>query len=281
MLNIEDIKKTLREEDLKVLKGLGQNFLVDEKVLEDIVAAADLGPEDIVVEVGPGMGTLSFALAEKCKKVVAIEKDRKMSKVLRKEILEKLGEKANVEILSDDILKINLSEFLATRGIEKYKLVSNIPYYITSPIIKLFLEAEIQPESIVLLMQKEVAERICAEKGGLSVLALSVLLYGEPEMVRTVSHEAFYPAPKVDSTVLKISNISKKYSVSDYQKIFRIIKIGFSSKRKRLVNNLSAGIGIGKEEIEKVLMDCGVDKNARAQELEVADWVKLKDSSLI
>jgi len=277
MFNIEDIKKTLREEDLKVLKSLGQNFLIDEKVLEDIVAAADLGPEDVVVEVGPGMGTLSFALAEKCKKVVAIEKDRKMGKVLRKEILEKLGEKANIEILSDDILKINLSEFLAMRGIKKYKLVSNIPYYITSPIIKLFLEAEIQPEMIVLLMQKEVAERICAKKGDLSVLALSVLLYGEPEMVRTVSHEAFYPAPKVDSTVLKISNISKKYSVSDYQKIFRIIKIGFSSKRKKLVNNLSAGLKMEKIEVEKILSDCNIGASARAQDLEVVDWVKLKD----
>ncbi|MDD3190555.1 MAG: 16S rRNA (adenine(1518)-N(6)/adenine(1519)-N(6))-dimethyltransferase RsmA [Candidatus Pacebacteria bacterium] len=277
MFNIEDIKKTLREEDLKVLKSLGQNFLIDEKVLEDIVAAADLGPEDVVVEVGPGMGTLSFALAEKCKKVVAIEKDRKMGKVLRKEILEKLGEKANIEILSDDILKINLSEFLAMRGIKKYKLVSNIPYYITSPIIKLFLEAEIQPEMIVLLMQKEVAERICAKKGDLSVLALSVLLYGEPEMARTVSHEAFYPAPKVDSTVLKISNISKKYSVSDYQKIFRIIKIGFSSKRKKLVNNLSAGLKMEKIEVEKILSDCNIGASARAQDLEVVDWVKLKD----
>jgi len=291
MLSVEDIKKALRDEDLKVLKSLGQNFLIDEKVLENIVAAADLRPDDplapcsseasAVIEVGPGMGVLTFALSKKCKRVIAVEKDRKMSKFLRKEILKNFGEKSNIEIVNDDILKINLPKFLESRGITNYKLVANIPYYITSPIIKLFLETELQPKMMVMLMQKEVAQRICAKKGDLSILALSVLLYGEPTMVQTVSNKAFYPAPKVDSAILKIENIGKKYPDEDYQKIFRLIKISFSSKRKKLVNNLSAGLNITKEEIEKILLGCVIDSNARAQDLEVADWVKLKNVGLV
>ncbi|MFA7169317.1 MAG: 16S rRNA (adenine(1518)-N(6)/adenine(1519)-N(6))-dimethyltransferase RsmA [Candidatus Paceibacterota bacterium] len=274
MLSIEDIRQALQEEDLKVLKSLGQNFLIDENVLEDIVASADIQKDDVVIEVGPGMGVLTFALAEKCGQVIAIEKDRKMSKFLRKEIL-KTGSD-NIEVVCDDILKIDMPKFLRERGIVKYKLVANIPYYITSPIVKLFLETEVEPELMVLLMQKEVAERICASKGNLSILALSVLLYGEPELVRKVGRDAFYPAPKVESAILRIGNIEKKYSAADYQKIFRVIKIGFSSKRKKLSNNLAAGLNLEKDGAEKILSDCGIDKLSRAQDLEVADWVKLK-----
>jgi 16S rRNA (adenine1518-N6/adenine1519-N6)-dimethyltransferase len=278
MLSVEDIKSSLREEDLKVLKGLGQNFLIDEKALEDIVAAADLGPDDIIIEVGPGMGVLTFALAKKVKKVIAVEKDRKMGRFLAKEIVNKLGENNNVEIVSDDILKINLPKFLGERGITDYKLVANIPYYITSMIIKLFLETEMPPKEMVMLVQKEVAERICAGKGDLSILALSVLLYGQPSLVRKVPNTSFYPAPKVDSAILKIGNIGKKFSPEDYREMFRLIKIGFSSKRKTLVNNLSAGLKRDKTEIEHILQDLGIDKNVRAQDLEISDWFRLKEA---
>jgi len=277
MLNIEEIKNALREEDLKVLKSLGQNFLIDEKVLEEIVAAAELRSDETVIEVGPGMGVLTFALADKCKKVIAIEKDKKMSKYLRKEILQKYGEESNIEIVNSDILKTNLPKFLQARGVTKYKLVANIPYYITSPIIKLFLETETPPEAMVMLVQKEVAERICAKKGDMSIIALSVLLYGEPKMTRKVGSAAFYPAPKVDSAILKIASIGKKYPAEDYREIFRLIKMGFSSKRKKLVNNLSAGLKLPKEEAEKILVRCGIDKDTRAQDLEVADWVKMEE----
>lgn len=277
MLNIEEIKNALQEQDLKVLKSLGQNFLIDEKVLEDIVAAAELEAEDVAIEVGPGLGVLTFALAAKCKKVIAIEKDRKMSKYLRKEILKKYGENSNIEIVNDDILKINMPEFLQSRGMTQYKLVANIPYYITSPIIKLFLETDMPPTAMVMLVQKEVAERICAKRGDMSILALSVLLYGEPAMMRKVSNTSFYPAPKVDSAILKIEKIGKKYPVEEYQKIFRLIKMGFSAKRKKLVNNLSAGLKRPKDEMEDMLINCGIDKGTRAQDLEAADWVRVKD----
>lgn len=280
MLSIEEIKQALREEDLKVLKSLGQNFLIDEEVLSDIVSAADLKEDDVVIEVGPGMGVLTFALAPKCKRVIAIEKDRKMSRYLRKEIEKTYGDKSNIEVVCDDILRINLPEFMKERGIVKYKVVANIPYYITSMITKLFLSTETQPEMMVMLMQKEVVERICAKEGDMSILALSVLLYGEPEMMRKVGSDAFYPAPKVDSAIIRIRNIGRKYSVQEYQEIFRVIKIGFSSKRKKLVNNLSAGFSLPKDEIEKMLGECGIDKGVRAEDLSVGDWVKLKDSRL-
>jgi len=280
MLDIDEIKQALREEDLKVLKSLGQNFLIDEKALEDIVAAAELSPDEVAIEVGPGMGVLTFALGKKCKRVIAIEKDRKMSKYLRAEVLKKMGENSNIEIVTDDILKINMPKFLKDRGITRYKLVANIPYYITSPIIKLFLETELPPVAMVMLVQKEVAERICAGRGDLSILALSVQLYGEPALVRTVPSASFYPAPKVDSAILRIGKIGRKFEAEEYKKMFRLIKIGFSSKRKRLVNNLAAGLGKDKADIEKILENSEIDKNARAQDLEVADWVRLKDSPL-
>lgn len=275
MLDVSQIKEVLKEEDLKVLKSLGQNFLVDEEALGRIVDAAEFSKEDVVLEIGPGMGVLTFALSEKCSKVFAVEKDRKLSKVLRKDLAEKLGEKNNVEIFCDDILKINLPEFLKKNKITKYKVVANIPYYITSPIIKLFLETEIQPESLTILVQKEVAERVCAEKGSLSVLALSVLLYGEPEMVGVVGKKSFFPSPKVDSAILKISHLGKKFSEEECCAIFRVVKVGFSAKRKKLLNNFAAGFHMEKDEVQKILEKSGIDSGLRAQDLALEDWVKI------
>lgn len=277
MLSVEQIKETLKEEDLKVLKNLGQNFLVDENALAQIVASAEISSDDVIVEIGPGMGVLTFALAEKCKKVFAIEKDRKMSKFLRQEAEKRLGAGNNIEIICQDILQMNLPEFLEKNNIKKYKLVANIPYYITSPIIKLFLETKIQPETIVVLVQKEVAERICAKKGDLSILALSVLIYGRPEMVGVVGKKSFFPSPKVDSAILKINSIGKSFSDEKCREIFRIIKIGFSAKRKKLAKNLAAGLKVDKAEVEKSLESNGIDVNVRAQDLDLEDWVRLAD----
>jgi 16S rRNA (adenine1518-N6/adenine1519-N6)-dimethyltransferase len=248
MLSKDQIKKLLKEKDLKALKSLGQNFLVDEKVLSEIIKASELNKNDVVIEIGPGLGTLTNELVKKCGAVIAIEKDKKMAELIREE------EK------------------------KKYKLISNIPYYITSPVIKLFLENSIQPELIVLLVQKEMAERICAEPGKLSVLALSVQIYGEPEIVSYVDKSVFYPEPKVDSAILRIKNIKKNYSDEYYKKLFRIIKIGFSSKRKKLVNNLSSGLRISKGESESILQKAKINSNARAQELGLEKWKKLAEN---
>lgn len=269
MLSQDQIKKMLKEKDIKILKGLGQNFLIDEKVLDKIIQAAELDENDLVIEIGPGLGVLTKELSKKCQQVVAIEKDKKLS-----ELLEKKSE--NVEIINGDILKINIEEIIKKYDQDrKYKLVSNIPYYITSPVIKLFLENKIQPQTIVLLVQKEVAERICADAGKLSILALSVQIYGKPEIVSYVDKSSFYPEPKVDSAILKISGIKKEFPDSYYQEIFRIIKIGFSSKRKKLINNLSVGLHIDKNKTEKILQEAKINLNARAQELKLEDWKRL------
>jgi len=276
MLTPFDIKNLLEEKDLKVLKSLGQNFLIDEMVLSEIVSAADLGAEDVVLEVGPGLGTLTAELAKKCKAVIAVEKDKKMAEMLLKNKL--TSGLRNAEILEGDILRMNIADLIKEHDSSgKYKLVSNIPYYITSPIIKLFLETPLQPKMIVLLVQKEVAQRICAPKGKLSVLALSVLLYGKPEIVGYVPRTAFFPVPKVDSAILKITDIEKKHSDEYYQKIFRIIKMGFSAKRKKLVNNISGGLQIEKEEAENMLLKLQISPDVRAQELGLEEWEKLAE----
>ena len=281
MLSETEIRKILKEKDLKVLKSLGQNFLVDEKVLAEIIQASKLNKNDLVLEVGPGLGTLTNELVKKCGTVVAIEKDKKMAELIK----EKNEPKATfadaalgsfLKIINGDILKINLNEIIHKYSEnKKYKLVSNIPYYITSPVIKLFLENSIQPELIVLLVQKEVAERICAKPGKLSVLALSVQIYGKPEIINYVDKASFYPKPKVDSAILKIKNIKKEFSDEYYKKLFKIIKIGFSSKRKKLINNLSAGLHVDKRESESILQKAEINLNTRAQELSLEEWKKL------
>ena len=294
MLSQEQIKKILKEKDIRALRSLGQNFLVDKNVLDKIVQTAELNKNDLVVEIGPGLGVLTRELSKKCRQVIAIEKDKKLAVLLKKEFTQNgstglkpqwsqhmispldKGGLGGVEIINGDILKINLEELIKKYSPDKkYKLVSNIPYYITSPVIKFFLENRIQPKTIVLLVQKEVAERICARPGKLSVLALSVQLYGKPEIIKYVDRSSFYPEPKIDSAILKISGIKKEFPDNYYQEIFRIIKIGFSSKRKKLVNNLSAGLCLDKNKAVKILLKAKIDLNARAQELELKDWKRL------
>ena len=277
MLSKTEIKKIFQEEDLKVLKNLGQNFLIAEKVLQEIVKASELNKNDFVLEIGPGMGTLTCELFKKCKTVVAVEKDRKMAKLIKTKLKATFRNVAfNLVLINDDILKINLNNLINKYSEnKKYKLISNIPYYITSPVIKLFLENSIQPELIVLLVQKEVAERICAKPGKLNILALSVQIYGEPEIISYVKNSSFYPEPKVDSAILRIKNIKRDFSKEYYKKLFKIIKIGFSSKRKKLVNNLSAGLNITKEESAIILQQVKINPNARAQELDLEEWNKL------
>ncbi len=335
MLSKEQIRKIFREKNFRIAKSMGQNFLVDRKVLNRIICSAELSRDDSVIEIGPGLGTLTEELAKRCARVIAIEKDKRIAELLRMRIScgdscstavstlehrknlrqqkrdgcfsqetshnnglranryfsdgslyyaclkgEQERKIRNVKIIEGDILKMNLSEIIKKYGLDGkhgYKLISNIPYYITSPVIRLFLESNIQPKLIVLLVQKEVAERICAKKGKLNILALSVQLYGEPEIVGWVNKSSFYPEPKVRSAILRIRNMRQSFSAGYYKKLFRVIKIGFSSKRKKLVNNLSAGLGVNKEDISKVLLRLKINPDARAQELGIDDWKKLTE----
>lgn len=266
-----------------MLTKLGQNFLRDETVLEKIIQTSSPQEADFVLEIGPGEGVLTEKLAPLAKKVVAIELDDRLIAPLQ----EKFSPHSNVEIVHGDILKINLPELILGTSTslttnqklqtKNYKLIANIPYYITSPIIRLFLEQEAQPREMILMIQKEVAQRIVAPIGQMSILAVSVGYYATSEILFAVGKKCFSPAPKVDSAVIKIVPIRKYDKIAD-KKFFRIVKAGFSAKRKTLLNNLSTSLQIKKEVVEKILTANSFDIHTRAQELDVADWEKLVSS---
>ena len=242
-----------------------------------IIKAANLSQDDVVIEVGPGQGVLTELLAGVCKKVIAIELDDRLIEPLHT----KFVDNKNVEIIHDDILKINLPELLTTNNIQPitYKVVANIPYYITAPIIRLFLETKIPPSEVIFMVQKEVAERICAKPGAMSILAVSVQYYAKAEFLFTVFKESFEPVPKVDSAIIKITHNLQLTTDNKEKtkKFFRVVKSGFSAKRKTLINNLSNGLQIDKKEIEEKLGSIGFSPSVRAQELGVEDWKKLAD----
>lgn len=258
------LKQTVQKYGIKPSKKLGQNFLINQGILEKIVQAADLSAKDKILEIGPGLGTLTAALAQKAQKVLAVEKDLKMIEVL-KEILKEYN---NIELFQGDALKINLPQW------EHYKLVANIPYYLTSPLIRRFLEADFPPQVMVLLIQKEVAQRICA-RHKMSLLAVAVQFYATPQIITYVSKNSFWPAPKVDSAIIKITPLKKNVSRDFQQDFFRVVKAGFSNPRKQLVNNLSSALQIEKEKIKEILKQLDLNPKVRAENLSVEEWKKL------
>ncbi len=277
---------------LKPKKSLGQNFLRDGKVLEKIIESANLNADDFVIEVGPGEGILTEKLAEKVSQVASIEIDQNLIPNLEK----KFSAKKNIEIINADILKINLDELLRhsmsldqndpkTSNVKdnsyklkakSYKVVANIPYYITSKIIRLFLENENPPTEMILMVQKEVAERITAKAGKMSLLSVSVQYYANAELLFTVSGNSFFPVPEVDSAVIKVESIKKKVeSREETWNFFRVVKAGFSAKRKTLVNNLCNSLHLEKSLVEEKLKTVPLSGTVRAQELSIEDWKKL------
>ncbi len=272
------IKKLLKQHDIKPNKIMGQNFLIDEGVVDQMIKASDLSKSDIVLEVGPGLGGLTEKIAQKVKTVIAVEKDGKIIRILK----ENLADLDNVEIIEGDILKqfsiFNFCPFgtsPAGRQFSKnYKVIANIPYYLTSYLVRRLLELDNPPQLIVFLMQKEVAERICASPPKMTLLSVSVQIYSKPEILYYVPKQSFWPKPKVDSAIIKISNIQKPKGV-DIKKIFKLVKAGFSSPRKQLANNLSKKLKIDKEEIKTALIELGFDAQIRAERLTVNDWTSL------
>ncbi len=264
-------------ENIKAKKSLGQNFLKDEAVLNHIIESANLSKDDVVLEIGPGHGALTEKLAAVCKQVIAIELDERLIELLHT----KFVGNQNVEIIQGDILKINLPELVASSQllVHGYKVVANLPYYITSPIIRLLLETKYPPTEMVVMVQKEVAERIVAKPGAMSILAVSVQYYAKAEFLFTVFKQSFEPMPKVDSAIIKMSVTSNQQLVTSdkekTKKFFRIVKSGFSAKRKTLINNLSNGLQLEKKVVEEKLAQLGFSANTRAQELGVEDWRKL------
>ncbi len=269
MSKLDQLKSLLQEYNLWAKKHFGQNFLVDEKVFDQIIGAADLKSSDNVIEVGPGTGFLTEQLVENAKHVMAIEKDRDMVHLLN----DRFRGVENLELIHDDILdfEIRNSKF-ETRN---YKVVANIPYYITSPLLKHFLKSDHRPSLMVLLVQKEVAEKICGITGK-SMVTIETQLFGKPEIVAMVPAKAFYPAPKVESAVLKIE-VYKKPLVSekDLKDFLRIVKFGFSQKRKKLSNTLGAGLHMKSSEMAEILREADIDPDLRAEHLGIEEWKRL------
>ena len=263
------IKGLLKKHSLQPVKRLGQHFLVDKKILRKIIRVANLKSEDIVLEVGPGTGNLTQELAKMAKKVVAIEKDPKMVEILKKT----LKNFKNIEIIQGDILKIKNLKL----EVKNYKIVANIPYYLTSPLIRKCLESENPPKEMILMVQKEVAQRICAKPPMMNLLAISVQFYAKPEIISFVSKKSFWPQPKVDSTIITIVPRQFRIQVSRQfrERFFRIVKAGFSQPRKQILNNLTKGLKLDKEVVRAWLEKNKISPLQRAETLTVKDWILL------
>ena len=255
---------------LEPKKSLGQNFLFDENVLGRIVEAAELEPADQVLEIGPGLGSLTRLLAENARRVVAVELDGRFLPALQKE----LADLDNVQIVQGDILDQDPVHLLPG----PYKVVANVPYYITGAILRHLLGGDPKPSSMVLTVQKEVAERLTAGPPNMSLLAISVLYYGDVEQVTTIKAGAFWPRPDVDSAVIKISvRPQSVINEVDEEAFFKIVRAGFSQKRKQLQKNLRQ-LGIDRKGVAKALEEAGIDGRRRAETLTLDEWQALVKS---
>ncbi len=276
---LPEIREICRLCEIKPSRSKGQNFLVNEYIYDDIVKAAEIEDEDTVLEVGPGLGFLTLKLAKRAKRVIAVELDDKLADYLQTGIAAKGID--NVEIVNEDILRFNLNKHLKSK--EEYKIVANLPYNITSIFLRLFLSSPRPPKSFVLMLQKEVAERIVATPPNMSLLALSVQYYAEAKIIREVKAGNFWPEPKVDSAVIKIivkerqidSPEALENQLTKDKQFFRLAKIGFSAKRKMLKNNLAGGLKIDQKIVNEILIKNKFNPQLRAEDLSLDDWQKL------
>jgi 16S rRNA (adenine1518-N6/adenine1519-N6)-dimethyltransferase len=268
-MQLDEFKEFLKGYNIWPKKGLGQNFLVDENAMNSIIEAADLKKTDNIIEVGPGTGLLTEHLFTKAKKVVSVEYDLEMVKILKK----RFGSVGNLQIVYSDALKYRIED--ACFKDMGYKVVANIPYYITSPLIKHFLQSEFRPKSMVILVQKEVAEKICGITGK-SLITIETQLFGKPEIVSIVPADSFYPAPKVNSAILKIEAYDKPLiPAGEMDDFLRVVKFGFSQKRKKLNNTLGAGMHIKSAEMAEILRKMDINPDLRPEDLEISDWRRL------
>ena len=269
-------RSLLRQHNLRPRKGLGQHFLVNEDILSQIAAAARLQPDDTVVEVGPGLGALTTVMAAQAGRVLAVELDAAL--VARLESV--LAPHPNVHLIQGDILTVNLEEHLAAVMPDKaepaYKVVANLPYYITTPALRYFFDQRQRPQLIVVTVQAEVARRIVSTPPDMNFLAVLVQFYGQAEIVRLVSPNAFYPPPRVGSAVVRITLAAQPpLDASSAQQFFRLVSAGFSQPRKQLHNPLIQGTGRSRAEIVAALQACAIDEKRRAETLSVQEWLRL------
>ena len=289
LTSLKVIKNLLERYDSRPFKGWGQNFLIDKQVLKKIIDAANLKKSDIVLEIGPGIGTLTHELAKRAKKVISVEKDKKMVEILK----ETLKDFDNVEVVRGDILKSNIQNLISNTS---YKIVANLPYYVVAPVIRKFLECnEVEcnearprymPRYMILMVQKEVAQRICSKPPDMNLLAVSVQFYvhphtkfgvgARPEILFYVSKNSFWPRPKVDGAVIKIIPRESAFKIRVNPLLFfKIVKAGFSHPRKQLCNNLANGLKLNKAQVRNWLLKNGVQPSQRAETLKIKDWLNL------
>lgn len=276
-MTVETLKNLLKHYKLNANKTYGQHFLMDETILEDMIDEARIKPGDTVLEIGPGIGNLTERLLQHGAQVLSIEKDPQFLNVL-KTLSEEFNKKDKQQFSYEvtDALKFNFSERLKDTP---YKVVANIPYYITGKIVQLFMHAAHKPDSLTLLMQKEVAYNIAAQPGSLNLIAISVQLYADARVVSVVPGHKFYPPPKVDSAVIHITLRKKpKYKIADEAKLFRILRACFSGKRKQLHNTLENNLQLDKQVVTDVLTKLNIDPMIRPQQLTIDQWILLSDN---
>lgn len=273
-----DVRRLLARWDLQPSKGLGQNFLLDQSALDKIVTAAELAPDDIVLEVGAGLGTLTKRLADRAGHVVAVELDQRLMPVLRSV----LADSHNVTLIQGDILALDPTALISAAGSQgsgssiQYKVVANLPYYITSAVLRHLLEAILKPQRMVLTVQREVAERIVAQPGHMSLLAVSVQFYGRPQLLFRIRPGSFYPAPGVESAVVRVDlHAIPPVPVEDTRAFFRVVRAGFAQRRKQIRNGLAAGLGRSPDEVAAKLREVDVDPRRRAQTLSLEEWARV------
>ena len=246
---------------------MGQHFLVDRRVRQRIIEAAELSPDDVVVEVGPGRGFLTSALAGRAGRVVAVELDGDLASMLA----DKFGDRPNVAVMAADAREVGINLLVA--GGTTYKVVANLPYYAASHIVRRFLEAAHKPSRMVVMFQREVAREMAARPGKMGLLSVATQLYGEPRIVSIVPPQAFRPAPKVTSAIVRIDVYPEPtLKLDSTDGFFQVVKAGFSAPRKQMRNSLSHGLGVAPAEAEAMLAHAGIASTRRAQTLSLAEW---------
>lgn len=267
------IRELLDRHGFKFSKQLGQNFLIDGNIVRNIVKKAGIGKEDYVLEIGPGIGTLTEELALNAKKVVAVEIDKNLLPILD----ETLAHYNNVEIVHGDILKVDIKKLIDEKlGEGPIKVVANLPYYVTTPIIAMLIEEDLNIESITVMIQKEVADRIAAKPGTKQYGSLTVFVnfYCSVENLLLVPKTVFMPSPKVDSAVVKL-NLKKTIEDIDKKVFFQVVRTAFNQRRKTILNSLASGLSYEKEAIKEILEECNIPLNARAENLKIEDFLKI------
>lgn len=277
-MNLEqETRYILNKYNAHANKGYGQNFLIDQNVVDGIIEKAEVNKDDLIIEIGPGLGNLTSPLLENAGKVICIELDPKMVSILT----DRFSLYNNFELINDDVLKVDLNKIIEENSnFKSAKVVANLPYYITTPIIMKLLEDKLNLKSITVMVQKEVADRLTDRPGGKEVGAItySINYYTNPETIIDVPRDSFIPAPNVDSAVIKLDVLKEpKVKVSDEELFFKIIKFSFLQKRKTLMNSLSNSGLIPKDYLEEVLNELGIDLRVRAEQLTLEDFANITD----